>query len=106
MSGSNQHDLRIVSLLPGATEWVCELGLQEHLVGVSHECDFPSSVSTLPKVTRSRIDISQSSKEIDEVVRQHSETRTPLFDLERDVVESLKPTFDSDTDAVQCMRGE
>ena len=43
---------RIVSLLPGATEWVCQLGLADRLVGISHECDFPAAVcSRLPRVT-------------------------------------------------------
>ena len=42
--------MRIVSLLPSATEIVCELGLGEQLVGVTHECDHPPFVAGLPKV--------------------------------------------------------
>ena len=42
--------MRIVSLLPSATEIVCELGLGEELVGVTHECDHPPFVRALPKV--------------------------------------------------------
>lgn len=82
---------RIVSLLPGATEWVCELGLASRLVGVSHECDHPPQVNSLPRVTRSRFNSQQSSSEIDAVVRQHSETRTPLYDLDADTLARLKP---------------
>ena len=82
---------RIVSLLPSATEWVCELGLASRLVGVSHECDFPPQVNSLPRVTRSRINTQQSSSEIDAAVRQHSETRTPLYDLDADTLARLKP---------------
>ena len=44
--------MRIVSLLPSATEIVCQLGLGDALVGVTHECDHPSFVAALPKVTR------------------------------------------------------
>jgi len=47
--------MRIVSLLPSATEIVCALGLRDQLVGVTHECDFPESVQPLPKVTRTLI---------------------------------------------------
>ena len=39
---------RIVSLLPSSTEILCALGLRDHLVGVSHECDYPSEVIGLP----------------------------------------------------------
>ena len=82
---------RIISLLPGATEWVCWLGLQDALIGVSHECDYPPEVNLLPRVTRSRIDTQQSSSQIDAAVRSHSETRTPLYDLDTEMVVQLKP---------------
>ena len=45
--------MRICSLLPSATEIVCALGLRDQLVAVSHECDFPPEVSTLPTITSS-----------------------------------------------------
>ena len=45
--------MRIVSLLPSATEIVCAIGLQDELVGVTHECDWPPSVVGKPVVTRS-----------------------------------------------------
>lgn len=44
---------RIVSLVPSATEMICALGLRDCLVGVTHECDFPASVQSIPKVPRS-----------------------------------------------------
>ena len=90
---TSQTTPRIVSLLPGATEWVCELGLEDCLVGVSHECDYPGSVSNLPKVTRSRINPSASSQEIDQAVRDHSESRTPLFDLDQALLQRLQPNL-------------
>jgi iron complex transport system substrate-binding protein len=82
---------RIVSLLPSATEWVCWLGLQEALVGVSHECDYPPVVNTLPRVTRSRIDTQQTSGQIDAAVRSYSETQTPLYELDTEAVVRMKP---------------
>ncbi|MCG8651754.1 MAG: cobalamin-binding protein, partial [Pirellulales bacterium] len=82
---------RIVSLLPSATEWVCELGLGEQLVGISHECDFPAQVNALPRVTRSRIDPEQSSQAIDAAVGQHSQTQTSLYELDAERLAQLKP---------------
>ena len=84
---------RIVSFLPGATEWVCELGLGECLVGVSHECDYPAALAGLPKVTRSRIDVNAPSEQIDATVREHSESRTPLFELDAAMIASLQPNL-------------
>jgi iron complex transport system substrate-binding protein len=59
---------RIVSLLPAATEIVVALGLERHLVGRSHECDFPPSATALPALTATRIDPHGSSREIHEQV--------------------------------------
>jgi len=61
--------MRIVSLLPSATEIICALGAEAQLVGVSHECDFPPSVRNLPVLTSARIDSSRSSRDIDAAVR-------------------------------------
>ena len=47
---------RIISLLPSSTEIVCGLGLQDRLVGVSHECDYPSDVVGLPILTEPKLD--------------------------------------------------
>ena len=72
----------IISLLPGATEWVRQLGLDDRLVGISHECDFPDAVSPLPRVTKSKVDSSMSSRELDEVVNSFSDTKTSLYELD------------------------
>jgi iron complex transport system substrate-binding protein len=53
--------MRIVSLLPAATEIVVALGARERLVGVSHDCDYPPEIRALPRVTRTSIDSTQSS---------------------------------------------
>jgi iron complex transport system substrate-binding protein len=54
--------MRICSLLPGATEIACALGLADEIVGVSHECDFPAAARSKPVMVRSRIDPERSSK--------------------------------------------
>ena len=83
--------MRIVSLLPAATEIVCALGLEEQLVGVSHECDYPLSVRALPKVTGSLIPVTAPSGEIDRVVRERLGTQSALYSLDVAVLEELEP---------------
>lgn len=83
--------MRIVSLLPAATEIVCALGLEEQLVGVSHECDFPRSVRDLPKVTRSLIPASAPSGEIDRLVRERLSAQSALYSLDVAALEELEP---------------
>lgn len=83
--------MRIVSLLPSATEMVCELGLQDSLVGVSHECDYPVGVERLPRVTRSLIPHGIPSREIDELVREQLQTERALYHLQRELLDELRP---------------
>lgn len=83
--------MRIVSLLPSATEIICCLGLRDQLVGVSHECDYPSGVELLPAVTKTMILPGLSSSEIDANVRQQLSTETALYSLRLDILEELKP---------------
>ena len=61
--------MRVVSLIPSATEIVCAVGATHELVGVSHECDFPPEVRALPALTRPKIRVDASSAEIDQSVR-------------------------------------
>src|SRR5581483_3730339 len=83
--------MRIVSLLPSATEIICTLGLEDHLVGVTHECDYPPFVHQLPKVTRTLIPTDASSREIDRLVRQRLQTDRTLYTLDMPVLEALRP---------------
>jgi iron complex transport system substrate-binding protein len=83
--------MRIVSLLPSATETVCTLGLEDQLVGVTHECDYPPFVRGLPKVTRTLIPHDAPSSEIDGLVRDRLRTGRALYTLDMPALESLRP---------------
>lgn len=83
--------MRIVSLLPSATEIVCALGLGESLVGVSHECDWPPEVVGLPAVTEAKIDPTQGSAEIDAAVRGLVRDGLSVYRIRTEVLAELKP---------------
>ena len=83
--------MRIVSLLPSATEIISVLGLDDQLVGVTHECDWPASVKRLPKVTRTLIPTDASSAEIDALVRDRIGAQSALYTLDMEVLEELRP---------------
>ena len=70
--------MRIVSLLPSATEILCAMGLEDQLVGVTHECDYPPAVRDLPKVTRTLIPTDATSAEIDALVRERMSGKAAL----------------------------
>ena len=91
MASNKEVAVRIVSLLPSATEFVCQLGLDADLVGVTHECDYPAHVRGLPKVTRSYIPATASSREIDALVRERMQTERALYSLEMHVLTELRP---------------
>lgn len=83
--------MRIVSLLPSATEIICEIGLGECLVGVTHECDYPEWVSRLPGVTTTLIPRDASSRQIDDLVGARLQNQQSLYGLELDVLDALAP---------------
>lgn len=80
--------MRIVSLLPSLTELVCALGRRECLVGVTHECDYPPGVETLPWLTRSNIPAAASGAEIDALV---SSQQGSLYTLDEAKLAELAP---------------
>ena len=83
--------MRIVSLLPSATELVGVLGLEDHLVAISHECDTPPSVLHLPKATGSRIPHGLSQSEINTLVAKSIADDQPLYTVNAELIRDLKP---------------
>jgi iron complex transport system substrate-binding protein len=83
--------MKIVSLLPSATEMLCALGLEEQLVGVTHGCDYPPRVARLPRVTSTGIPKDATSGEIDRLVRERHAAGLPLYDLDTELLTRLRP---------------
>lgn len=82
---------RIISLLPSSTEIVCALGLRERLVGVSHECDYPSDVVGLPILTEPKLDPRGTSSDIDTRVRQIVQEGLSVYRMKTDLLQELQP---------------
>ena len=82
--------MRIASLLPSTTELACALGLQDQLVGVSHECDFPSAVKELPHLTSSIIPHGLPQREIDDFVREAVHQGRSLYNVDIELLLSLR----------------
>jgi iron complex transport system substrate-binding protein len=84
--------VRIVSLLPSATEIVCALGLRDQLVGRSHECDYPPDVADLPVVSLARIDSAAlDSAAIDAEVARAIGAGEELYGLDDALLAELAP---------------
>jgi iron complex transport system substrate-binding protein len=85
---------RIVSLLPSATEIVCALGLEDALVGITHECDYPPTVASKPRLTASRISHeTMTSAEIDHAVRSQLDGHGSIYELDEERMRILRPTL-------------
>lgn len=84
--------MRIVSLLPSATEIVAGLGLAEFLVGRSHECNWPPNVANVPPVSASVIDSARlGSNEIDDAVKAAVAEGGRLYAIDAKLIEELRP---------------
>ena len=83
--------MRIVSLLPSATEILFALGLDPEIVGVSHECDFPPQARTKPVVIHSRVPHDASPAEIDALVREYVHRGESLYAVDAGVLAALAP---------------
>jgi iron complex transport system substrate-binding protein len=82
---------RIVSLLPSATEIVAALGFAGHLVGRSHECDFPPGVETLPICSSTKVPVHGTSYEIDERVKEILAEGLSVYRVDVDRLGELRP---------------
>ena len=78
--------MRIVSLLPSTTELACALGLREQLVGISHECDYPQSITAYQPLTSSIIPHGLSQLEIDDFVRKAVKEGRSLYAVDGEKV--------------------
>ena len=82
--------MNVISLLPSATEVLCAIGGESMLVGRSHECDFPATITDRPVLTRQRTD-AHGSAEIDTQVREALDTGDSLYELDADGLRDLQP---------------
>jgi len=83
--------MNIVSLVPSASEILCDLGLNQYLVGVSHECNFPKFLKKIDTITSSSLDSSKPQIEIDTLVREKVEKKAPLYEIDTKKLNELAP---------------
>src|SRR5580698_9629509 len=110
--------MRIVSLLPSATEILFAIGAGYEVVGVTHECDFPAQALALPKLTTSSAPPALSAVQIDRHVRTAVHAGSSLYHLDAALLERLAPdlivtqelcpvcavSYDIVEDAAKCLR--
>lgn len=82
---------RVVSMIASSTEIVCALGFEEWLVGRSHECDFPRSVTRLPALTAPKLRTDASSREIDLEVRSLVRDALSVYRVDPEALRELNP---------------
>ena len=85
-------DLRIVSLLPSATEIVAALGLCSAIVGRSHECDYPPEIQDRLICTEAQLNSEKPSAQIDADVLDLAQKALSIYKIKTDVLEQLQPT--------------
>jgi iron complex transport system substrate-binding protein len=84
--------VRIVSLLPAATEIAAALGLMEQVVGVSHECDFPMEANARPRVTHCPVhNAGLASAEVDQWVRRSLRDNGTIYTIDEPLLRELRP---------------
>ena len=84
--------MRICSFLPSATEIVYELGLQDQLFGVTHECDYPPEAMLKPHVVRSVFDgMEPTSAEINRVISERLQQGLGIYDIDQEVMNAAEP---------------
>jgi iron complex transport system substrate-binding protein len=83
--------MRIVSLVPSATEMLFALGLGPDVVGITHECDFPPAARELPKITRDALPGGLSSAQIDAAVKERTLAGESIYELDVEQLAALQP---------------
>ena len=83
--------MRIVSLVPSATELLFALGLGSEVIAVTHECDHPPEALTLPKVTRDTLPAGLSAGQIDAAVRARTLHGETIYELDEQKLHALQP---------------
>jgi len=86
--------IRIVSLLPAATEIAAALGLMDQVVGVSHECDFPKEANSRPRVTHCPVHNSGlTSSQVDQWVRRALRDNGTIYTIDEPLLRELRPNI-------------
>jgi len=84
--------MRIVSLLPSATEMIDELGMLDSLVGISEDCNWPPEIASKPIVARTRIDVAGlTSAQIDEIFTAAKSKSHSLYAIDAQLMDDLRP---------------
>src|SRR5437764_5208480 len=83
--------MRIVSLVPSATEMLFALGLGADVIAVTHECDYPPAARELPRVTRDVLPSGLSSAQIDAAVKERTLAGESIYELDVDMLHDLRP---------------
>jgi iron complex transport system substrate-binding protein len=83
--------MRIVSLVPSATEMLFALDLGSQVVAVTHECDYPPEVRDLPKITRDVLPAGLSAAQIDAAVKERTLAGQSIYELDAEALQELQP---------------
>src|SRR6202022_3942927 len=83
--------MRIVSLVPSATEMLFALGLGADLIAVTHECDYPPAAAQLPKVTKDELPHALTSAQIDAAVKERTLAGESIYELDAEALNELGP---------------
>jgi iron complex transport system substrate-binding protein len=83
--------MRIVSLVPSATEMLFALGAGPDIIAVTHECDYPPAALELPKITRDVLPAGMSAAQIDTAVKEHTLAGESIYELDAELLHDLRP---------------
>jgi iron complex transport system substrate-binding protein len=83
--------MRIVSLVPSATEMLFALGLGSDVIAVTHECDYPPAALELPKITSDSLPSGLTSAQIDAAVKERTLAGESIYELDVEMLRDLRP---------------